>query len=733
MSILALILFFVYTWGLGFSVTRLVKESESVLERLVMRVGIGLCAFIVLGIVLNTLRVLLDWRIFLIISAAGPIAWLFRRKGSFNFHPSFSLKVKSSSLVAICVLAILAFSIFMYVSGAFKYSYFEDDDPWTHARGVSYVSVEKTAFSSPNLHSQYMDPYPPGYDLMMGILTQPSSSLYWTLKFFNAFLIAISVIFFFFFAKEFFGSRAKALFATFVLASVPAYLSHFIWAPALAMVVFFPVMYAFEMVKKDKRWWIVAGICLSSLFLVHPTQAASLAGFIAIFLVIRAAYEFFSEHAAWLRQSLTRIQAVALGAILSLFWWGLKWKAFIPNITQGFKGGPSAASATIQSAPNIFSRVLSIITHALDTGGGTATRVYVLRDFVVASSANMINNPIGLGVFVSLLSVAGLASAVVTTAKLLPRPRILVPLAIALAVFFTLTVASHTFSYQEQFFQKDAAVTPQDWPSAPSYFGVLALSATLVSLVVAFLLSIVAMVFSRAKQEKRLVIVSIILGWLIFAFLGVNSETFNLPVGLFAFRFWMILAVPVALIAAEGLFGILGFVGKLNLEKPAAMAIQVAIILLVIMGVFFTSTRQKFDVNTACWPAGAFWSGNLVRDPQSGCPTQSEVLTYKTLTALPPKTKVFTFSNPDQVIGFGAYSCGWCTEESEMKAQFYNVTPSGLHSFLVQNNYKYFIIGGIEIRNFGYNETVRLINSVASSSLFTIDNQGEAAILFRVV
>ena len=56
-----IILFFVYSWGLGFTLTSFIKDSKSFLEKNLMRVGLGLGTFVVLGVIMNLLRIPLDW------------------------------------------------------------------------------------------------------------------------------------------------------------------------------------------------------------------------------------------------------------------------------------------------------------------------------------------------------------------------------------------------------------------------------------------------------------------------------------------------------------------------------------------------------------------------------------------------------------------------------------------------------------------------------------------------
>jgi len=648
MGFFPVVLFFAITWGLGFSLTRLVKESESFLERNIMRVGFGLCAFVLLGVILNTIRVPLDYRIILALSLAVPVYWLiFRRKGAKLPSP----KLKSSDINILIVLLIVGASLFMYASGTFKYPYLEDDDPWGHASAVKYVSMEKTAFDSPYFDFQYMDPYPPGYDMVLGILNQVSTSVSWTIKFFTALMISLSLAFFYFFSKEFMASRNKALFATFVLAAVPAYLSHFIWAPALAMVVFCPTMYVLEMINTDKRWKFIAAVGVASILLAHPTHAVVLLSLIAIYIVAKIVYNFVSERKEWFKRSSQYVQSAIFGVALSLFWWGLKWRGMAGNLNEGFNI-PSA----IASSPShgIFSKLGRIITALFNPASGTATRAYTFQDFFIAKSSNMINNPIGFGVVVSLLALVGVAAIL--------------------------------------------------WKLFARF---------------------------RSLQQKERFYLSVLLLWLVFTFLAVNSDTFHLPIGLFAFRLWMILAIPVAMVAAEGLFALFNGIGQLKPDSATATAVKLLAIAVIVVAVFLTSAKQKYDVNTACWPAGAFWSGNLVVEPSSGCPVQSELLAYNWLRTLPPNTNVFTFTNPDQVIGFDQFACGWCKADYDMKKQFYNVTPPELHDFMLGNNYGYFIIGGIETRRYGFNETVKLINSVASSGLFSVAHQEEAAIVFR--
>jgi len=379
MGFLSIVLFFLYTWSFGFILCKFVKESNNTLERNLMRVGIGLGSFIFLGFIFNLLRIPLDWRIFLFLSVIILIFYLFKNyKSIINVKPA--VKISRSSIMILIMLVLFFITFNMYHKGAFNYPYLEDDDSWSHAMGVEYVSIEKTVFEKTSVGFHYIDPYPPAYEMLFGIIHQTNDSIYWTLKFFNALIISLSIIFFYFFAKVLSKSPKKALFSTFALFAVPAFLSHFIWGIALTMPLFFVSFYAVEKIKDDKKWWIIAGIVISATLTSSPTHSTYFGLFFIIYFVGRALFQR--------KFLLYEFLAGALGVLLSfVVWW-------LPMIMKyGFQG---VIRSFLGSNPS----VLNI--------AGTADRAYTLSDFVFAKEVNMINNPIGIGVVLSILTILGL-------------------------------------------------------------------------------------------------------------------------------------------------------------------------------------------------------------------------------------------------------------------------------------------------------------------------------------
>ena len=100
-------------------------------------------------------------------------------------------------------------------------------------------------------------------------------------------MVSLSTIFFYFFVKEFTGNKNKALFATFALLSIPAFMSHFIWGISLSVPLYFVVFYALERIKYDKKWWIVTGLVSVGAFTSSPTHSTYLGLFIVLYYVTK--------------------------------------------------------------------------------------------------------------------------------------------------------------------------------------------------------------------------------------------------------------------------------------------------------------------------------------------------------------------------------------------------------------------------------------------------------------
>ena len=383
MELFSIIFFLIVMYGFGSSASFIAKESDEFLERHLMRIGLGLGLMLTFGFLLNLIRIPLDWRIFLLAAVAVLAIKAivdYRKKKLFDVKFNFNI-------YALLMLAMFAITLFMYAKGAFAYPYLENDDPWSHAVGSKFVSIEKTVFAGKNSVFHYIDPYPPAYDMLFGIIHQTNDSIYWTLKFFNALIISVCIIFFYYFAKQFTGSSKKAFYSTFALFAVPAFLSHFIWAIALTMPLFLVSFYCAEKIKDDKRWWILAALAIMPTVTSSPTHSTYFGLFFVIYLIGKS----IAERRLLIYESLAGFAGVALSFAL---WW-------IPTILT-----------------HTFARVVEIMGPRAGTGvlnvAGTGDRAYDLSDFLCQpetpcyNGQNMINNPIGIGIILSILTIIGL-------------------------------------------------------------------------------------------------------------------------------------------------------------------------------------------------------------------------------------------------------------------------------------------------------------------------------------
>ncbi len=604
-SVITIILFFIYTWGFGFSALYFVKKNENFFERQFLYLGVGLGVFSFLGILLNFLHIPLDWKIFLIISLILPLKVLVKnRKGISKKIISPKIKISKATIFFILVLIIASVSFYVYASGAFSYPYLEDEDPWGHSVGVKYVALEKNAYD-PVLQNvrkmdpvlSYIDPYPPAFDIILGVLHQTSPDITWTMKFFNVLIICLGMIFFYLMAQIFLRSRAKALLATFILASIPSYLSHFIWAHSLVITLFFPTIIAFEMSRKEKKWTWIATLMVGAIWVAQNfSQPIKLSTMLIIFLVVISITKrkiFYRGFVAFFS-----------GVSISLIWWGaMLHKYGLRDFLAYFDiGRVSDAQATVTgelyaaSAEKIsaFAKLGKVI-EGLVSSGGSSSRSYSFTDFFIAEGQNQINNPIGIGIVISLLTLLGVILIL--------------------------------------------------WKNKES------------------------IVSSKSTY------LCITIFWLIFAFWGVNGRGFPISVARGPFRVWMLLAIPISLIAAEGIFAL----KNLSTNK----VIRFIIIMALLTGIVFTSAHQKYQLNTAIWPTSGAFVTNQVEATEYGNWFQT----------INPGTKVFLYSPRDKiVIGLGGHSCLWCQEVIDFRKNITQRNAKEIHTFLKQNNYEYFII-----------------------------------------
>ncbi len=684
MAAFSVLLFLAYCFGLGFTASSFARNSENFLERNLMRVGYGLAILPVLVLALNLVKIPADWRIILALSLAYPLFYLFRHYREFNLNNLIKIRITKTDISILLMLALFAWNLYIYLSGAFAYPYLEDDDSWAHAFGAKYVSMRGNVFSEETGLIRYINPYPPAYDILIGLMHQTNDSMYWTLKFFNALIISMSTIFFYFFAKELIGNRNKALFASFALLSIPSFMSHFIWAISIVMPLYFVAFYALERIKHDNKNWILAALAMTTAFISTPTHST----YFGLLLILYLAAKAFLQG----KKALYYWAAGFSGLALSFaFWW-------LPVLlTHGLR-------KTLMG--------LSIISSGgqVTSGGGTGDRIYNFNDFFIAQKQNMINNPIGIGVILTLLAFIGILAAYYYLFKLIrneknnSKNRYYLGMSLFSVSALLLLVGSFFIVSSNNYnpLSKDDAQPLKEFVKSKFLYFYASI----------LVLSILFFYFNKNMDESnKWIVIGLI--WFAFAFFAVNSSPY--PYKVSPFRAWMVLAIPVCILAAEGAFWLFD---RTRIHSGNFGVYAVLIILL--LGIYFTSAQQKITVNTAYWTPGAFWTSG------------EEVEAYIWMKDnLPKNSKVFTFWNNGPVIGMDMFSCHWCKDVRDYMGNGFNQTANENYNWLKIKGYEYIIIDGQTVKWFGANESIIKLQELAQLGLRPVfQNQG--AVILKI-
>ncbi len=388
--VVTILAFFFLSWSYGFSLLDMFNAREKhPLNQLIAELGVGLAVFSFLGVLFGLLHVPLHVNVYLILAAAYPAYALFKTTKQPRKKRTSLRKTLVNKESVICgilfVVLLIFFSIFH--NGAFSYPYLENDDPWGHAIGSLYITTEQTYSVDPGYRASfgsfapYLEPYPPTYDILMGVLRQLNRTLSWTLKFFNVLMITMGLAFTFLFFRKYTRSDEKALFATVILAILPSYMSHFIWSQTLAMVLAPIAWYTLLMALDDKRWRVPAVVTIASSMVTQPVVSFFTGVVIILIFILYTIRE-------WKR--LKRAKEVFLlglsGFALSFAYWGaqiIKWS--VRGISEQ-KGGEI-------------------------TGGWYqpyTLQKYALKDIIFAPYSSRIDQATGFGLVVSLLLLAGI-------------------------------------------------------------------------------------------------------------------------------------------------------------------------------------------------------------------------------------------------------------------------------------------------------------------------------------
>ena len=187
----------------------------------------------------------------------------------------------------------------------------------------------------------------------------------------------------------------------------------------------------------------------------------------------------------------------------------------------------------------------------------------------------------------------------------------------------------------------------------------------------------------------------LVFAWLLFAFYAVNAGPFYIKLS--PFRAWMVLAIPAALLAAEGMGWLLAIVrGTASSFSPSL-------------------------ARPAQWSPGGFWTSG------------EEIAGYIWMQQnLPPDAPVYTFSNIALINAFDKYMCYWCVEQRNFQKTGFNGTAQEIHDRLTAWEYGYLVIDGQAVQRFGANATNAKVQELVLSGQFRPQFQNQGIVILSV-
>ena len=178
---------------------------------------------------------------------------------------------------------------FTCLRGAALYPGFEGRDPWGHALGVAYVG-ETGSLRQPDPEQpilDYVDAYPPLYDVLMSLPCGTAGSIELGLKAMNALIVALVNLLLFLLARQLTKDDLRASVATLFYVVMPGNLTRHPWGHSLAVALLLAGLVCALEVRHDRRWILPGATCFAAVLLAAPSQGLK-AGVILILTALAA-------------------------------------------------------------------------------------------------------------------------------------------------------------------------------------------------------------------------------------------------------------------------------------------------------------------------------------------------------------------------------------------------------------------------------------------------------------
>lgn len=676
----SIIYFFVVTIGLGFLIDLLVKEWKAdFLEKIVIRLGTGITIFTVLGVIFNFLHIPLDWKVFLAAALIITIAAFYFKKNEIISDFKFdSFKLGKNQIYTVLVFVMFGITAYMYIHGSFAYPWFEDGDPYGYAMTSKYIAEEKT-YSSLNHYSHYSEPYTQGYQIFMGMMYQVNDSLYWSMKFFNALIISLSILFFFYFVKTFTRNKDIALVSTFALFAIPCWMGHFVFSLNFNMALIPILLYALYNIDRDKNWTYITGIIIASLLINHSSTSLTALMLISIYYTNKV---FVDED---INKNI--IHAVLIGLVLASIFFVPSYLKYQGKFNEGGGLGGFDIALSMIGKVNIFVILLGALILI-----GLAILYYLKFNDILLKFRNYSEKEIGIKYKIFLISFA----------------LVMIFLIFSPALINIRGSASRDYTFNDFFIAQKGNMT-----NNPIGVGIV--------LSIMFCAGIVLILFNISNLfDKKRFWLSTTLIWALFTLLFTLGTYFS--IAYIPFRMWTFFALFAALIIGYSAYSL----SKLLNNQFLA----IAFVILVVIFSIPTSFSQKYWHNTAEWPE------HVILVPES-----RELYLWMRDGGIPNDSKVYPLCiGPDAMYGYDMDAQAWKDEIiSNQDDNIYyrnslNKTIEDNYNFLTRYDFDYVILGAscIAVTKSDPDLLNSKINSMINSSNFKVVHMTKTEVLFEV-
>ncbi len=395
------------------------RPSGDPLACVALRLGTGIGATGLLGVWAGLGGPAILWPALGIASAAGFLMALLDARGRGDAPPLLEGAAPAGWrwAVGLAALALLAANTL----GTLGQPWLEDTDPWRHAAAAAWLAADGGLRTPDPYLFQYLDPYPPGFPLLLGWAVRLGATPIAAAKTLGVLIPSLGVLL----AWPLFralgrgrpGAEQAAGWAALALAAIPCAPSRFIYAPGLAIALApLPLLWQAQLRRANdaaghrRALWACA-LAFGGLACLQPSVPLKLATFLAAAWAVAAADDR--------RRHLAMLGAPLLGLALALPWWAgnlerygspleSEWRGvFRPAWATGGGGNPDALEPGLPEVPaDAFEGWLKIFDED-DLGHGPGLEQFVGEPL----ATNLVNNPNGLGWVVLGLSLAGLGLA----------------------------------------------------------------------------------------------------------------------------------------------------------------------------------------------------------------------------------------------------------------------------------------------------------------------------------